>query len=127
MSFRWVVQATMTDSEMTYDEALGIIGYPQCVNPTYGLMSADCMINAFASVGLRSVQKWVSFGEAYSIMEQATGVINPIGMYHFMGMRGVRNGNLWVANSAPGYRSIYDDLDNSAFNSFSPVQIIYLE
>ena len=127
MSFKWVVQATMTDSEMTYDEALSIIGYPQCVNPTYGLMSADCMINAFSSVGLHSAQRWVTFGEAYSIMGKATGVINPVGMYHFMGMRGVRNGGLWVANSAPGYRGVYDDLDNSTFNSLGPVQVIYLE
>lgn len=112
---------------MTYDEALGIIGYPACVNPTYGLMSAECMINAFATVGLHAIQKWCTFGEAYSICEKATGVINPIGMYHFMAIRGVSANSLWVANSAPGYLGVYDILNRSQFNTFSPVQLIYLE
>lgn len=111
---------------MTYEEALNRIGYPNCVNPTYGLMSAQCMIDAFNSFGLDSRQEWVSFDTAYAIMEQHTGVINPIGMYHFMAIRGVSNGNLWVANSAPGYLSVWDTLSRSQFNNLGPVQLIYL-
>lgn len=126
-SYRWVVQSTQTDPTMSYAEAEEIIGYPNCVNATYGLMSAQCMVDAFTKVGLRSVQKWCSFGEAYSICEKTTGVINPIGMYHFMAIRGVADNNIWLANSAPGYMGVNDILTSSQFNSFGPVQLIYLE
>ena len=126
-SYAWVIQATATDPSLTYDQALNIIGYPNCVNETYGLMSSQCMINAFAYYGLKSTELWCSFDTAYSIMEQTTGVINPTSMYHFMAMRGVDSSGLWVANSAPGYMGVYDALSRSQFNSLGPVKLIYLE
>lgn len=111
---------------MTRQQAAEIIGYPNCVNETYGLMSAQCMIDAFAQGGLNSSQAWVTYDQAYALMEVTTGVINPIGMYHFMGMRGI-DGQLWVANSAPGYHGIYDHLSREQFNALGPVQLIYLD
>jgi hypothetical protein len=47
-------------------------------------------------------------------------------MYHFMGIRGTDNGELWVANSAPNYMGVGDHLDRSQFNSLGPVSLIYL-
>lgn len=85
------------------------------------------MIDAFLSYGLSSRQVWVTYDEAYAIMENTTGVINPMGMYHFMAMRGVGPDYLWVANSAPGYRGIENSMTRSQFNSLGPVQIIYLD
>jgi hypothetical protein len=117
------------DPSLSRDQALSIIGYPKCVNETYGLMSAGCMIEAFGYYGLDSKQAWVTFDDAYALMGQTTGVINPLGMYHFMGMRGVDpdTGSLWVANSARGYRGVYDTLSRSQFNNLGPVQVIYLD
>lgn len=127
-AYTWVINATGTDPNLGREEATNIIGYPECVNETYGLMSADCMRTAFDYYALNSKQAWVTFDEAYALMGQTTGVINPIGMYHFMGMRGVdpNTGSLWVANSARGYRGIYDTMNRSQFNSLGPVQVIYL-
>jgi hypothetical protein len=112
---------------MDREQATAIIGYPNCVNETYGLMSADCMVKAFEKVGLIAKQAWVTFEQAYSICSHFTGVINPIGMYHFMGIRGVEGGSLWVANSAQGYRGVWDNLDAGTFNALGPVQVIYAE
>ena len=123
-SFTWVIEATGT-ADITREQALEVIGYPNCVNETYGLMSADCLIQAFSYYGLEARQEWVTFDQAYSIMQSTTGVINPMGMYHFMAMRGVTD-DLWVANSAPGYLGVFDSLSRSQFNSFGPVQVIYL-
>jgi hypothetical protein len=125
-AYTWVINATGIDDSLTRDQALSIIGYPECVNETYGLMSAQCMINAFAFYDLVARQVWVTYDEAYAIMQQTTGVINPLGMYHFMGMRGV-DGQLYVANSAPGYRGIWDNLSRDQFNALGPVQLIYLD
>ena len=124
-SFDWVCNATGVP--MNRAEALETIGYPNCVNETYGLMSADCMIQAFRKVGFVAKQMWVTFEQAYSICRLYTGVINPIGQYHFMGIRGVQSGAIWVANSALGYRGVYETLDINQFNSLGPIQVIYCE
>jgi hypothetical protein len=122
-SFDWVCKAI--GIPMDREQALSVIGYPGCVNETYGLMSSQCMVNAFESVGIDAIQKWVTFEEAYSICQHYTGVINPLGMYHYMGIRGVENGSLWLANSAQGYRGLYENMDVGAFNALGPVQVIY--
>lgn len=124
-SFDWVCRAI--GIPMDREQAAEIIGYPECVNETYGLMSADCMVKAFEKVGIVAVQKWVTFEEAFSICQHYTGVINPIGMYHFMGIRGTEASTIWVANSAQGYRGIWDNLDVGSFNGLGPVQVIYAE
>lgn len=129
-SYTWVINSTGVDPNLTREQATSIIGYPNCVNETYGLMSADCMINAFAHYGLHAIQKWVTFDEAYSICRNRTGVINPVGMYHFMAIRGVDGvdiGDIWIANSAPGYKGIYDSISRNSFNQLGPTQIIYLQ
>jgi hypothetical protein len=128
-SFTWVINATKTDPSLTRDQALEIIGYPECVNETYGCMSAQCLIDAYKHFGLEAKQAWVTYDQAYSICANTTGQINPIGMYHFMAIRGTDGyepGTLWVANSAPGYKGVYDTLDRAQFNSLGPVQVIYL-
>jgi hypothetical protein len=112
---------------MNRETATAIIGYPDCVNETYGLMSADCMIKAFEKEGIVAKQAWVTFEQAYSICQKYTGVINPIGQYHFMGIRGVEGSTIWVANSAQGYMGVWDNLDYERFIGLGPVQVIYCE
>lgn len=131
-SATWVLQSTWTidpqrDQYDAREEVGLVIGYPNCVNETYGCMSADCIIRGFDYYGYAAQQAWVNFDQAYAIMSHTTGVINPTGMYHFMGIRGVKDGNLWVANSAQGYDGVYDTLNRNQFNSLGPVQIVYLE
>lgn len=131
-STTWVLQALgIVDPSINATEARtevgNVIGYPDCVNETYGCMSADCLIRAFSHYGLSAKQAWVTFDQAFAIMAHTTGVINPIGMYHFMGIRGVTGDQLWVANSAPGYDGVWDTLNRSQFNNLGPVQIIFLE
>ena len=105
----------------------GLIGVPGCVNPTYGLLDINCIVTAFEDVGIKAFAEWVTFDQAFAICRTYTGVINPIGMYHFMGIRGTDGDRIWVANSAQGYRGIYDILSRESFNALGPVQIVYAE
>lgn len=125
-AFTWTANATGIDPTLTRADAGVLIGYPECVNETYGCMSAQCLIDAYATLGVEALQSWVTYEQAYTICERYTGVINPVGMYHFMAIRGVQGSSLWVANSAPGYRGVYDLLDKGAFTALGPVQIIAL-
>jgi len=128
----WVLQATSTayqDSDV-YDARYAVgerMGYPSCVNPTYGCMSPQCVIDCLASYGLVARQVYCTFDEAFAIARTNTGVINPQGMYHFCGLRGISGSNIWVANSAQGYMGVYDTLSRSQFNALGPVSVIYVE
>ena len=102
------------------------MGYPNCVNEVYGCMSSQCVIDQFARYGLQAKQAWVNFDQAFAICSNTTGVLNGQSWYHFVGIRGTNGSNLWVANSAPGYRGVWDTLDRGTFNSLGPFQIIYL-
>jgi hypothetical protein len=125
-SFEWVIDSTGT-SDMDREAAARLIGYPQCVNETYGCMSAQCLIDAYAQLGLVARQAWVTFDQAYAIAGQTTGQLNGLGWYHFVAIRGVADGALWIANSAPGYRGVWDTLTREQFNALGPFQAIYLD
>jgi hypothetical protein len=133
-STAWVLQsigiiAPDIDQYTVREQVANETGIPHCVNPTYGSMSPQCIIDEFARYGLDAQQYWCTFDQAYAICSQTTGVINPVGMYHYMAVRGVDGHDtptIWVANSAPGYRGIWDDLTRDSFNSLGPVNLIYL-
>lgn len=125
-TFTWIIQATGIDPALTRDKAAEIIGYPDCVNDTYGLMSADCLIKAFNSYGLEAKQGWYTWEQAFAISQYFTGAINPTGMYHFMAIRGTVEDKIWVANSAPGYDDIYQTLSGYEYNQWGPTQMIWL-
>jgi hypothetical protein len=126
-----VLQATGTayvgvDPYTAREQAGQVLGYPQCVNETYGCMSAQCLIDTYASFGLEAYQAWVTFDQAYAIASTSTGQLNGTGWYHFVGIRGVSGGELAIANSAEGYRGVYSTLDRAQFNALGPFQAIYL-
>lgn len=128
----WVLQSThMIDPQIDQIDVRQDIGYemgyPHCINETYGCMSSECVMDIFSTHGFNSVQEWVTFDEAYAICRDHTGVINPQGMNHYMAIRGIIGSDIWVANSAPGYRSVWDNLDRLSFNNLGPVQVVYLE
>lgn len=131
-SATWVLSATGTldsSGDVYADrERVGLeMGYPSCVNETYGCMSAQCLVDLFARYGLLALQAWVTFDQAYAIASHTTGCINPTGQYHYMAMRGVQGGAIWLANSAPGYMGVWDTLDRAQFNALGPVQVIALD
>lgn len=101
---------------------------PACVNPDVGLVDTQCLVRLFEEEGQPARQEWVSWERAYELCASTTGVINPLGQYHFMGIRGVTDdGKLWVSNSAQGYMGVYDTLDAAQFAALGPVQVVVLE
>jgi hypothetical protein len=130
-SVTWLLQSTATayvdvDQYAAREEVLHVLGYPECVNEVYGAMSAQCLQDGLSQYGLESEQAWVTFEQAYAICSGTTGLINPTGAYHYCAIRGTSGDNLWVANSAEGYRGIYSTLSRSQFNDLGPVQVIAL-
>jgi hypothetical protein len=125
-SLTWLLQATGIDPQANrYDVAMSI-GYQGCVNEWNGLESTDCLIRVLASYGVRARMQWVDFNEAYAATVTA-GLLSGSGWYHWVGLRGKSGHDLWIANSARGYRGIYDTLSRAEFeSSLGPFKLVYV-
>lgn len=130
-SLAWVERATRVNPNADEWSAVEEIGTPENINPTYGLMDgsgAQLRRVLIDSYGVPSSQGWLSFDSAYATYSYTAGMMSGGNWYHWVGVRGVDgNGNLWIANSAPGYKGIYDTLTRDQFNSLGPFSCVWLE
>jgi len=104
----WVLQATGLDVNAVREGIAGKIGYPDCVNEADGLENIACVARVLESYGVQTQTVWPSFDQMYDLAQRTTGVLNSTRWYHFVGIRGVSDGNIWVANSAQGYKGIFE-------------------
>jgi hypothetical protein len=114
----WVLQATGLSPDQAREETAIQLG-ANCVNPDVGLTSTECLVNLFSDFGVEAAQAWVDWAWALEICAQTTGVLNSTDWYHFVAIRGVRGDQLWIANSAPGYRGIWDTISRAQFEAWA--------
>lgn len=124
----WVQRATGVFPEASEETAVAEIGFPQNINPTYGLMdgSGSVLMEVLGEYGLDSSQAWLSFDSVYAIAEQTTGCMSGGAWYHWVSIRGINGPNIWIANSAPGYQGVYETLSRDQFNRLGPFSVVYL-
>ena len=128
-SLAWVERSTGVNPSASENSAIDEIGYPQNINSTYGLMDgsgAQLQRVLWESYSVPSGHLWSTFDEVYAIANQTTGMMSGGAWYHWVALRGVQNGSIWIANSAPGYKGIYDTLTREQFNSLGPFSCVYL-
>jgi hypothetical protein len=125
----WVLLATWLDPTSTREQTAGEIGYPSCVNPQVGLADTQCLVRVLSSYGPQAHQEWVDWNRAVELCSSTTGVLNSTSWYHFVAIRGMTaDGQLWIANSAPGYQGIYDTISPEQFSRWAGSwQIVWLE
>jgi hypothetical protein len=104
------------------------IGYTNNINPQYGLMNADgsALRRVLDDYGQSSEQGWLDFDTAYSIASTTPGMCSGAKWYHWVGIRGVQGNSLWVANSAPGYKGVWDTLTREQFNALGGFSVVWL-
>ena len=116
----WTARTTNLDPYSTREKVVGVMGYPNCINETHGLMSLDCAQKYMEQWEVGATNFFPgTFEEAYDVCSRTAGIFNSYTWQHFVAIRGVRNGNIWVANSAPGYRNIWDEITRSQFNAWA--------
>lgn len=107
------------------------IGYKGNINPTYGLMDgsgSELQRVLKESTGYDSNQGYLSFDEMYELAAAGTpALMSGAAWYHWVGVRGVEGDTLWIANSAPGYKSIWDNLSRSDWNRLGGFSVVYLK
>lgn len=105
------------------------IGYTGNINPTYGLMDgsgSELQRVLMDSTGLRTEQAWLSFDDAYARYAASPGLMSGAAYYHWVGVRGVQGSNLWIANSAPGYKGIWDVLSRADYERLGGFSCIWV-
>lgn len=132
-SLEWVKRATglvVTDDiygsrETTVYE----IGYPNNINAQVGLMDASgwALREVLKDIyGTDSEQGWLDFDTTYDLATAGPGMMSGAQWYHWVGIRGVQGSNLWVSNSAPGYKGIYDVVTREDFARLGGFSVVWL-
>jgi len=131
-SLEWVKRATelvVTDDiygsrETTVYE----IGYPNNINATYGLMDASgsALRDVLRTYGQYTEQGWLDFDTVYRIAQNTTGMMSGAAWYHWVGIRGVQGSTIWVSNSAPGYKGIWDNVSRDDFDRLGGFSVVWL-
>jgi len=126
-SLDWVLESTGcrgSDRERTVYE----IGYPDQINATYGLMdgSGAQLQRVLGDYGLGSEQGWLDFDAVYELAQETTGMMSGQQWYHWVSIRGVQGPNLWIANSACGYRGVWETLSRQQFNDLGGFSVVWL-
>ena len=112
------------------EQVVAAIGYPQHINYTYGLMDASGtqLVRVLKDqTGLDFMQgDWLGFDDVYALAAEGTpALMSGNAWYHWVAVRGVQGDMLWVANSAPGYKGIYDHLSRSDFQRLGGFNIVW--
>jgi hypothetical protein len=67
--------------------------------------------------GLRSESAWMgSFDQLYDLAAtRAPLQLSGAAYYHHVAVRGVQGDRIWIAQSAPGYRNVWDTIDRGQY------------
>jgi len=127
-SLGWLLRATAAAPEAFEWQAVDMIGTPGNVNSTYGLMQGDGthIRRVLAEHGINSQQGWLNFDAAYATYSRTPGCMSGGGWYHWTGVRGVQGPNLWLANSAPGYKGVADVMTREDFQRLGPFSCVWI-
>jgi len=104
------------------------IGYTGNISPAVGLHdgSGAQLQRVLAEYGHGSLQGWIDFDTVYQIARETTGMMSGRNWYHWVALRGVSGSNLWIANSAPGYKGVWDILSREDFNRLGSFSVVWL-
>jgi hypothetical protein len=125
----WVLRATKLDPPAGEWQCVDQIGYPDNINATYGLMdgSGSQLRRVLSEYDQSSSQAWLGFSEVYALAGKTTGMMSGGCWYHWVAIRGQDGNNIWIANSAPGYRGVWDSLSLEEFQRLGPFSVVWLE
>ncbi|HYW86399.1 MAG TPA: hypothetical protein VFB50_01410 [Chloroflexota bacterium] len=104
------------------------IGYPNNISPDVGLHDAggSALMAVLESYNVESSQSWLDFDTTYELAQGTSGMMSGAAWYHWVGIRGVQGSNLWVANSAWGYKGIYDTVSRDDFARLGGFSVVWL-
>ena len=128
-SLAWLERATGVNATASEWSAVDEIGQPENINATYGLMDgsgARLRQVLQDNYGVPSAHAWLDYDTAWATYAQVPGMMSGGAWYHWTGVRGTSDGNLWVANSAPGYKGVWDIVTRDDFYRLGPFSCVWI-
>jgi hypothetical protein len=124
----WVLRSTSLNPVADEWSAVAEIGYTQNINGTYGLMDASgpALQDVYSRYRQPTEQDWLDFDSVYALAQGTTGQMSGASWYHWVAIRGVQGANIWVANSAPGYKGIWDTVSRADFDRLGGFSVVWL-
>jgi hypothetical protein len=117
------------DIYVAREETVYEIGFPTNINPTYGLMDGSGveLQNVLLDLyGQNTGQAWLGFDDAYEVARKTTGMLSGATYYHWASIRGVQGDTIWIANSAPGYMSVWNNLTRDDWKRLGAWSVVWL-
>lgn len=112
------------------EAVVSAIGYDYNINASVGLVdgSGTQLRRVLKEqTGRDSEQSFgLDFDTVYSIASSTAGLMSGAAWYHWVALRGVQGDTIWIANSAPGYKSVWDNLSRSDFSRLGPFSVVWL-
>lgn len=106
------------------------IGYPDNINGASGLMDGsgeELQRVLLEQTGRNSQQDYLDFDAVYELANAGTPTLmSGAAWYHWVAVRGVQGSNLWIANSAPGYKGVWDTLSRADFERLGGFSVVWL-
>lgn len=127
-SLDWVLRSTGLNPASTREDTVNAIGYPGNINGSYGLMDGSGLQlrRVLGGYGQNTLQSWLDFNSVYNLAKDTTGMMSGQAWYHWVALRGTSGSDLWIANSAPGYKGIWDILSRDDFARLGGFSVVWL-
>ena len=133
-STEWVTRATGypygDDIYANREATVHDIGYPNNINGKIGLVDgsgAQLQRVIKEQTGRESDQAFgLSFDHVYNLAQATQGLMSGDAWYHWVALRGVQGNAIWIANSAPGYKGIYDNLSREDYARLGGFSVVWL-
>lgn len=130
-ALQWQLHASGLNTRITREETVYAIGYPEQINSSVGLTNINgpgqALINVLEQYGVVASQAWLNYSEVYKLVQNTSAIMSGSNWYHWVATRGINGQDLWIANSAPGYKGIWDILDEDDFYALGPFSVVFIE
>lgn len=125
-SLAWLNRALGIDHATDEYAAANYIGVPDHINSQYGLMdgSGRRLVDCLREQGAPAFNVWPSWSQAYELAMIAPLLIGGVGWNHWVGVRVADGDKLLLANSAPGWCGIDQELVESDWLALGPFAVV---
>jgi hypothetical protein len=129
-SLHWLLHASGIDPLATREGVIQSIGHPDNINAQVGLVDGsgkELRRVLLDEYGVQTGQSWLDFDTVYQLAQHTTGMMSGARWYHWCAIRGVQGSSIFIANSAPGYRGVFDILTREDFERLGGFSVVWLE
>jgi len=125
-SLAWLNRALSIDMATDEYSAVDYIGQPTHINSDYGLMDASGgrLVECLGEQGAPAWNGWFTWDTAFALACEMPLLIGGVGWNHWVGVRYAADYHLYLANSAPGWQGVGQELVQEQYDALGPMAVV---